>query len=75
MLLYRIADPGKGFSFEGLTHSALSNPPENPMEHSAEREKKGLRPGGFGLLMTREMVDELLYNEAHNEVVFVKYLD
>jgi hypothetical protein len=25
--------------------------------------------------MTRQMVDELLYNEAHNEVVFVKYLD
>jgi CheY-like chemotaxis protein len=75
MLLYRIADPGKGFSFEGLTHSALSNPKDQPMEHFAEREKKGLRPGGFGLLMTRQTVDELLYNEAHNEVVFVKYLD
>jgi anti-sigma regulatory factor (Ser/Thr protein kinase) len=35
----------------------------------------GLRPGGFGLLMARQMVDELLYNEAQNEVVFVKYLD
>jgi len=75
MLLYRIADPGEGFSFQGLTHSALSNPQGQPMEHFAEREKKGLRPGGFGLLMTRQTVDELLYNEAHNEVVFVKYLD
>ena len=75
MLLYRIADPGKGFSFEGLKHSALSNPPDQPMEHFMERERKGLRPGGFGLLMTRQTVDELLYNEAHNEVVFVKYLD
>ncbi len=75
MLLYRIADPGKGFSFEGLTHSALNNPPDQPIEHALEREKKGLRPGGFGLLMTRQTVDELLYNEAHNEVVFVKYLD
>jgi serine/threonine protein kinase len=36
--------------------------------------QRGLRPGGFGLLMTRAMVDELIYNEAHNEVVFVKYL-
>ena len=26
MLLYRIADPGKGFTFEGLTHSAVDNP-------------------------------------------------
>ena len=75
MLLYRIADPGQGFSFEGLSHSALNNPPDQPIEHALEREKKGLRPGGFGLLMTRQTVDELLYNEAHNEVVFVKYLD
>ncbi len=75
MLLYRIADPGQGFSFESLTHSALSNPSDQPIEHALEREKKGLRPGGFGLLMTRQTVDELLYNEAHNEVVFVKYLD
>ena len=39
------------------------------------REEKGLRPGGFGLLMVRAQVDELLYNEKQNEVVFVKYLD
>jgi anti-sigma regulatory factor (Ser/Thr protein kinase) len=38
------------------------------------RADKGLRPGGFGLLMTRTLVDELIWNEAHNEVVFVKYL-
>ena len=75
MLLYRIADPGKGFAFRDLTHAAVNNPPEDPMEHASVREVKGLRPGGFGLLMTRQMVDELLYNEAHNEVVFVKYLD
>ena len=33
------------------------------------------RIGSFGILMARAMVDELLYNEAQNEVVFVKYLD
>ena len=75
MLLYRIADPGQGFRFEGLSHSALANPADRPTDHMAVREEKGLRPGGFGLLMTRQMVDELLYNEAQNEVVFVKYLD
>ena len=58
-----------------LTHAAVNNPPADPMEHASVREEKGLRPGGFGLLMTRQIVDELLYNEAHNEVVFVKYLD
>ena len=39
------------------------------------REDKGIRPGGFGLLMVRQTADELLYNEKRNEVVFVKYLD
>lgn len=75
MLLYRIADPGHGFSFESLDHAAISNPPDDPMQHSYVREEQGIRPGGFGLLLTRSSVDELLYNEAQNEVVFVKYLD
>ena len=75
MLLYRIADPGAGFNPEGLEHAALSNPSSAPYGHMRAREAKGLRPGGFGLLMVRQMVDELLYNEARNEVLFVKYTD
>ena len=75
MLMYRIGDPGVGFRPEELLHAAISNPADEPFRHIAEREEKGIRPGGFGLLMTRALVDELIYNEAHNEVVFVKYLD
>ena len=75
MLLYRIADPGQGFSIENLTHSAINNPDDDPLRHAIVREEKGLRPGGLGLAITRSLVDELIYNEAHNEVVFVKYLD
>jgi CheY-like chemotaxis protein/anti-sigma regulatory factor (Ser/Thr protein kinase) len=74
MLLYRISDPGPGFRFEGLTHSAIHNPEDEPYAHDRVREEKGLRPGGFGILLTRAKVDELIYNEAQNEVVFVKYL-
>jgi len=74
MLMYRIADPGPGFKFENLAHSALSHP-DSPFEHMRIREEQGLRPGGFGLLMARASVDELVYNEKHNEVVFIKYLD
>ena len=72
-LIYRIADPGKGFRFQDLDHAAV-NYPGDPVRHADVREAKGLRPGGFGLLITRSLVDELIYNEAHNEVVFVKYL-
>jgi CheY-like chemotaxis protein len=74
MLLYRIADPGPGFKMEELPHAAVSYP-DNPIEHMAIRESKKLRPGGFGLLTVRATVDELIYNERQNEVVFVKYLD
>jgi CheY-like chemotaxis protein/anti-sigma regulatory factor (Ser/Thr protein kinase) len=75
MLLYRISDPGSGFKLEELRHSAVNNPPDNPFQHTLVREEQGLRPGGFGIFVVREMVDELLYNEKRNEVVFVKYLD
>jgi len=74
MLMYRIADPGPGFKFTDLDHAAISHG-EEPIEHGFVREKKGLRPGGFGLVLVKAKVDELLYNEAQNEVVFVKYLD
>jgi len=73
MLFYRIADPGPGFKFEGLTHSAAVNP-EGVFGASAVRQEKGMRPGGLGVLMARDIADELIYNEAQNEVVLVKYL-
>jgi anti-sigma regulatory factor (Ser/Thr protein kinase) len=75
MLLYRIQDPGSGFQLEDLTHAAVSYPPDQPFEHVRVREEKGLRSGGFGIMLAKATVDELLYNEARNEVVFIKYLD
>lgn len=74
MLLYRVADPGPGFSFNDLAHAAVGQPAEEPIAHVMVRDQLGLRPGGFGIAMTRAMADELLYNEAHNEVIFIKYL-
>ena len=75
MLMYRIADPGPGFSFEGLSHAAVGQPESEPIAHMSVREERGIRPGGFGILMTKAGADELLYNEAQNEVMFVKYFD
>jgi len=75
MVLYRIADPGKGFKFDNLSHAAVSYAPEERTESAVVRHEKGIRPGGFGILMARSMVDELVYNEVHNEVLFVKYLE
>lgn len=74
LLLYRIADPGPGFSLDQLPHAAIGNQAGEPYGHMEVREQKGLRPGGFGLLVTRAIVDELIYNERRNEVVFLKRL-
>jgi anti-sigma regulatory factor (Ser/Thr protein kinase) len=75
MLLYRIADPGEGFDIDRLKHAAINNPDDDPVQHAIVREELGIRPGGLGLMMTRSLVDELIYNEARNEVILIKYLD
>lgn len=75
MLMFRIADPGPGFSFEGLSHAAVGQPESEPIAHMTVREERGIRPGGFGILMTKAAADELLYNEAQNEVMFIKYFE
>jgi len=74
-LMYYVRDPGKGFSFEKLAHAAVANPKGAPFDHVEIREQLGLRPGGFGILMTAQLVDELIYNEAGNEVLLIKYLN
>lgn len=75
MVMCRVKDPGEGFSFDELEHAAIANPEEDPMRHITLRDAKGLRPGGFGVLLAQKLVDELIYNEKGNEVLLVKYLD
>jgi anti-sigma regulatory factor (Ser/Thr protein kinase) len=74
MVLCRIKDPGDGFSLEEATHAAIMNPPSDPIRHEAIREQQGLRPGGFGILVAQNIIDELIYGENGNEVVLIKYL-
>lgn len=73
-LLYYVQDPGRGFSFEDMSHAASSDPERSPEEHVKVRTGIGMRPGGFGILITRALVDELIYNDAGNEVLLIKYL-
>ena len=71
----RIKDPGEGFSWGAIPHAAVMNPPDDPLRHLTYREAEHLRPGGFGVLLVKKSIDELLYNEQGNEVVLVKYVD
>lgn len=73
-VIIHIADPGRGFSLDFLPHAAISNPEGSPTQHVEFRAGEGRRPGGFGILMSRQLVDELLYNERGNAVLLVKYL-
>ncbi|MBV8834580.1 MAG: ATP-binding protein [Acidobacteriaceae bacterium] len=74
-LVFDIRDPGAGFRPEALTHAAITNPIDDPVAHVAQRLEQGIRPGGFGLLLARGTIDELIYNEIGNEVLLIKYLD
>jgi CheY-like chemotaxis protein/anti-sigma regulatory factor (Ser/Thr protein kinase) len=65
-----IRDTGPGFDPNNLPHAAN---PDDPVAHMMVRETLGLREGGFGILLSRGLVDELEYNETGNEVRLVKY--
>jgi anti-sigma regulatory factor (Ser/Thr protein kinase)/ActR/RegA family two-component response regulator len=73
IVLY-VHDPGAGFRWEAIPHSALSNPPNDPAHHVEVRQQQGMRPGGFGLLVAKGIVNEMLYSEVGNEVLLIKYL-
>ena len=73
-VMVHVHDPGSGFSMDFLPHAAISNPDDSPIRHVEIRAEEGKRPGGFGILMTRNLVDELIYNERGNAAMFVKYL-
>jgi DNA-binding response OmpR family regulator len=64
-----IRDSGPGFDRAKLAHAAKL---EDPTAHLTVRESMGIRVGGFGILMTKGLVDELEYNDAGNQVTLVK---
>jgi anti-sigma regulatory factor (Ser/Thr protein kinase)/ActR/RegA family two-component response regulator len=74
MVICRIKDPGQGFSLEEIHHAAVNNPSCDPIRHAHFREAQGLRPGGYGILIAKHFVDELVYGEKGNEVLLIKYL-
>ena len=68
-------DPGNGFSKASLTHVAQTPAMEDVAASAEERAARELRPGGFGMLIARQVADELVYNESGNEVILLKYID
>lgn len=73
-IVFHFRDPGAGFRLDALPHAAVSSPEEDPLAHVEYREAHGMRPGGFGILLARKLVNELIYNEQGNEVVLIKHM-
>ncbi len=67
-----ITDEGEGFDPGAIPHAYSGG--EDPTQHFAVRETLGLREGGFGILMSRGLLDEVRYNERGNSVTMVKYV-
>lgn len=66
-----IQDTGPGFDRRNLPHAAQA---EDPCRHMEVRGELGIRDGGFGILMTNGLVDDMQYNECGNEVRLIKYI-
>ncbi len=75
MVTCQISDPGQGFTLDEIPHAAIANPADDTLRHVEYREAYGMRPGGFGVLLTQRLVDELVYSERGNEVTLVKYIE
>jgi anti-sigma regulatory factor (Ser/Thr protein kinase) len=74
-IVYYVRDPGPGFRLERMEYAASEDPAVDPMVHIEKRLAEGQRPGGFGILMAKNVVDEVIYSELGNEVVLIKYLE
>lgn len=70
-LTFYFRDPGPGFVPETLAYVATG---DDPLSHIKRRMEAGLRPGGYGMLLSRRLVDEVIYSHAGNEVLLVKHL-
>jgi anti-sigma regulatory factor (Ser/Thr protein kinase)/ActR/RegA family two-component response regulator len=73
-VVYYFRDPGPGFDVTTLGHAAVAYSDTDPIAHLERRQEMGLRPGGFGILIVRQLVDEVIYSESGNEVLLIKHL-
>lgn len=74
-LVFYVRDPGPGFDLDDVPHAAVSNEGDDPLAHAEVRSNAGLRPGGFGLLLARKIVDEMIHSERGNEVLLIKHIE
>jgi anti-sigma regulatory factor (Ser/Thr protein kinase)/CheY-like chemotaxis protein len=72
-IVYHFRDPGGGFDRPTLASAQKATSPQEMIDEIQRRAELGLRPGGFGVLIAKAIVDELVYNERGNEVILIKH--
>ena len=73
-IVYHFRDPGAGFTAEAMKRTTEASTPEAVIGTALRRAEMGLRPGGFGMLIARQIADELVFNERGNEVLLIKHI-
>ena len=68
-ITFRVEDEGAGFD-----PSVLNDPSADPIAHIETRRASGKRMGGWGIFLTRKVMDEVTYNRKGNVVFLTKYL-
>ena len=64
-----IKDQGPGFNPGQIPHAASD---ADPIGHLDIRNDLNIREGGFGIMLTKGLVDDFRYNEKGNEVTLIK---
>ncbi len=72
-IVYHFRDPGQGFRPKELPQATASSAMQDVAATAAFRDEAGLRPGGFGMLLVRHLVDEVIYNESGNQAILIKH--
>jgi len=66
-VVFKIEDEGEGFDV-----SKLKDPSRDPLAHIMERMSDGKRMGGYGIFMSKSIMDDIQYSERGNIVVMTK---
>ena len=66
-VVFKVEDEGEGFDVK-----ALQDPSRDPVAHIMERISAGKRMGGYGIFMSRSIMDDIQYSERGNVVVMTK---
>jgi len=63
----KIEDDGEGYDM-----STILTGPDDLVQMEEERESEGKRPGGLGMTMVKQLMDQVIYNQKGNMIVLSK---